>query len=160
MDQFDAPAFDPQYLPKVFYPDRVWPKKGLNVSAQVAFFKDPATEFDPKFYPQAYFPNRLDRIVSRQTAGQVGPVTIIPPLVTEWGPNYPVIVVRRVDSRNLPSGSVSPLIRNYVLVAETGIYLINGLDAGLFWSGAPGGGTNTRITFRLIVQDDEEDYFK
>lgn len=117
--------------------------------------------FDPQNYPDVTYPDRLDRTVTRQQAGQVGPVVIIPPTIDGWSPIYPVIVVRRVDQRNNVGGTFAPLTRNYILTIGTGVYLISGFDTSLRWSGQPGGGSNSRITFKFLIQDDEymEDMF-
>ncbi len=194
----EAAPFDPALFPRGTYPDRV-PSKKLHPSLAPFWWMDrfdaPAPPaFDPQYLPQAYYPARLDRKVTRQQGGRVGPAhvlppfisewkptypdrlvrtvvrqqaghfglsAVVPPLVSEWGPTYPVRTPRRIDQRNLPSGAVAPLVRTYRISLDSGLWTWTGsANTSLRWTGLVGGGTNTRLGFRLIVQDDEEDYFK
>jgi hypothetical protein len=159
---FVAPAFDPATLPRVFYPDRISFKPRQHPAAFVSVLDGTTfnSPLDPVYLSKVNYPNRFPARVLRPLGTTVAPVNPVPPFVTEWqfiGPDYIV----RAEPRILPSGAIAPLIRNYILTCDTGIYLINGQDANLLWSGLVGGGSNTRITFRLIVQDDDynEDSF-
>jgi hypothetical protein len=126
---------------------------------------DPTTfvpPFDPQYSPRLVFPDRLHRRVLRPLGTSVSPIE--PPPFDSQYKIYPVFPDRlhRKVNRTESGIAVEPFIRNYVLTCDTGVYLINGQDAILTWSGLVGGGTNSRITFRLLIQDDDyhEDIFE
>lgn len=106
----------------------------LSILNPVEFPARLISEWKPEYPARVY--RRPPTTLLGSVSAPVGPTPIA---ISNWASTYPVRVSGH-RPRFILSGTVAPLIRNYVLVADSGIYIWNGTDVELIWTGQTGRG--------------------